>query len=121
MFTPEAVQRKSRSKWDSSARVAQSETDVELLKLLAEDDELNFTDEPTYKHHVNEADDNKPAGQSQISMDIPSFPIENMPSLQPDDDSVSTFHPRKTVDLSIDEEQDVTETDQNEVTSPITQ
>jgi len=114
MFTPEAIQRQARSKWDSSSRAAHSETDVELLKLLAEDDELHFTDEPTLdkqqdlreEGNLTSSDQHQP----QISVDIPAFPAEHVPSLRPDDDSISTFHHRATVDLIVEEEQEAVET-----------
>jgi hypothetical protein len=116
MFTPEAIKRQARSRWDSSARVAHSETDVELLKLLAEDDELNFTDEPTYKHQVTGEEVNQNSNvPPHVSIDIPSFPAVHMPSLRPDDDSVSTFHPRNAVDLTAEDEQDEAEEEQNAV------
>jgi len=114
MFTPEAIQRQARSRWDSSARVAHSETDAELLKLLAEDDELNFTDEPTYKHQVTGEEVSQNSNvPPHVSIDIPSFPTEYMPSLRPDDNSVSSFHPRNAVDLTAEDEQEEAEVDQN--------
>jgi len=96
--------------WDSYAKVAHSETDAELLKLLAEDDELNFTDEPTYKHQATGEEVNQNSNvHPQVSIDIPSFPAVHMPSLCPDEDSVSTFHPRNAVDLTAEDDQNEAE------------
>jgi hypothetical protein len=47
MFTPEALQRQAKAKWNPETREADSETDAELANLLAEDDGLNFTNKPT--------------------------------------------------------------------------
>ncbi|MFN9981232.1 MAG: hypothetical protein ACK53Y_15005, partial [bacterium] len=47
MLTPEALQRQAEEKWNRLTREADSKTDAELANLLAEDDDLNFTDEPT--------------------------------------------------------------------------
>jgi hypothetical protein len=47
MFNPEALQRQAKAKWNAVTREADSETDAELANLLAEDNDLNFTDEPT--------------------------------------------------------------------------
>ena len=115
MFTPEAIQRQARSRWDSYAKVAHSETDAELLKLLAEDDELNFTDEPTYKHQTSGEEVNQNSNvHPQVSIDISSFPAGHMPSLRPDDDSVSTFHPKNAVDLTAEDDQNEAEEEKHE-------
>jgi hypothetical protein len=49
MFTPEALQRQAKARWNKETREADSETDAELANLLAEDDDLNFTNGPMLK------------------------------------------------------------------------
>ncbi len=69
--------------------------EAELVQLLAEDDNLNFTDEPTYEklvdkqHTLRIIDD-----LTFVSMSDPSTP-ENFPSMQTEENSVSTFHPNR--------------------------
>ncbi|MFN9978531.1 MAG: hypothetical protein ACK53Y_01390, partial [bacterium] len=44
-----------------------------------------------------------------VSLHIPDFPTENMPSMRKEDDSVSTFHQGQTINLAdypADEEED---------------
>jgi hypothetical protein len=92
MFTPEALQRQARARWNLATREADSKTDAELAKLLAEDDELNFTDEPTLE---NPEFTSPQDSQQNVSINIPSLPIEHIPSMRQDDDLISTFHPGK--------------------------
>ena len=69
--------------------------EAELVQLLAEDDNLNFTDEPTYEklgdkqHTLRIIDD-----LTFVSMSNPSTP-ENFPTMQTEENSVSTFHPNR--------------------------
>ncbi len=93
MFTPEALQRQARARWNSATREADSEIDAELANLLAEDDELNFTDEPTLERSEPSLPQVYHQDQQNVSVHIPSFPREHMPSMHHDDDSISTFHP----------------------------
>ncbi len=41
-----------------------------------------------------------------VTMHIPLFPKEHMPTMHKEDDSVSTFHPGNTVNLTSDQESD---------------
>jgi hypothetical protein len=101
MFTPIALQRQARARWNPETREADSETDVELTNLLAEDDDLNFTNEPTLEKTEDTTIEQKES-ESVVQINVPYFPIEFMPSMQPDADSVSTFHPGATVNLTND-------------------
>jgi hypothetical protein len=47
MFTPKALQRQAKARWNKETREADSEMDAKLANLLAEDDDLNFTNGPT--------------------------------------------------------------------------
>jgi hypothetical protein len=107
MFTPESIKRQAKSKWDAEKREAHSESDIELQKLLTKDDNFNFTNEPTLHEEVSP----KPTTDQEpvISLHIPDFPKENMPSMRKEDDSVSTFHQGQTINLAdypADEEED---------------
>ena len=99
MFTPEALQRQAKSKWNPETREADSETDAELANLLAEDDDLNFTDEPT-PEKASKVDEEYQ--DPVVSMEIPPFSTEHIPSMRVDEDSISTFHPGNTVNLTDD-------------------
>jgi hypothetical protein len=88
MFTPEAIQRQVKSRWDAEKREAHSEADIELQNLLAKDDDLNFTNERTLEIETPKTDkDQDPV----VSVHVPDFPPEHMPSMRHEDDSVSTF------------------------------
>jgi hypothetical protein len=75
-----------------------------LANLLAEDDNLNFTDEPTTEkakatdNHQDEPDHQ----EAFVSVQVPDFPAEHMPSMNLDEDSVSTFHHGNTINLEED-------------------
>jgi hypothetical protein len=103
MFTPEALQRQAKSKWNWDTREADSKTDAELANLLTEDDDLNFTDEPT----LEKAEAQTRQTQEQVvDIHVPVFPSEHMPSMQPDEESVLTFHPGNTIKLAYDPDTD---------------
>jgi len=102
MFNPEALQRQAKARWNASTREADSETDAELANLLAEDDDLNFTDEPTTEKVV----DDNPTQAPLVVMQVPSFPPDLMRSMQAEDDSVSTFHPGNTINLTKEQDDD---------------
>jgi hypothetical protein len=103
MFTPEALQRQAKSKWNWDTREADSKTDAELANLLTEDDDLNFTDEPT----LEKAEAQTRQTQEQVvDIHVPVFPSEHMPSMQPDEESVLTFHPGNTINLAYDPDTD---------------
>jgi len=113
MFNLEALQRQAKARWNQETREADSETDAELANLLAEDDDLNFTNEPTLEKpdrsellEGNETD-------SIVSVQIPPVSSEHIPQIGREDDSVSTFHPGApiilTKDSSSEEEQEETE------------
>ncbi len=73
MFNPDALNRQAKAKWNAITREADSETDMELTNLLAEDDDLNFTNEPTLEKEINQATmENEPV----VTMNIPEFPSE---------------------------------------------
>jgi len=75
-----------------------------LANLLAEDDDLNFTDEPTMEkakatdNHLDEPDHQ----EAFVSVQVPNFSAEHMPSMNLDEDSVSTFHHGNTINLEED-------------------
>jgi hypothetical protein len=104
MFTPEALQRQAKSEWNRTTREADSETDAELANLLAEDDDLNFTDEPTMeKVKATDIHQDEPNHEEAfVSVQVPNFSAEHMPSMNLDEDSVSTFHHGNTINLEED-------------------
>lgn len=108
MFTPEALQRQAKAKWNPETREADSEADAELANLLAEDNDLNFTDEPTLEKasKLQEQTKQNPA----VTMHIPLFPKEHMPTMHKEDDSVSMFHPGNTVTHDQESDKDEEET-----------
>ena len=65
----------------------------------AEDDDLNFTDEPT-PEKASKVDEEYQ--DPVVSMEIPPFSTEHIPSMRVDEDSISTFHPGNTVNLTDD-------------------
>jgi hypothetical protein len=120
MFTPEALQRQAKAKWNRLTREADSKTDAELANLLAEDDDLNFTDEPTTdKVKVPEAHQNTDSQDTYVSVQIPDFSSEHIPSMNPDDDSVSTFHHGNTVNLTEQDSDDETTNQTPSKKSPV--
>jgi len=96
MFTPEALNRQAKAKWNATTREADSETDMELANLLAEDDDLNFTNEPTLEKPT--PDNNRKEEDHVVTLNIPDFPQEYIPSMAKDGDSISTFHPGRVTD-----------------------
>jgi hypothetical protein len=104
MFNPEALNRQAKAKWNAATREADSETDMELSNLLAEDDDLNFTNEPTLE---KPSTDTLKEGDPVVTMNIPSFPSEHMPAMTQDADSISTFHPGKVVNPGDENEPDM--------------
>jgi len=104
MFNPDALNRQAKAKWNAITREADSETDMELTNLLAEDDDLNFTNEPTLEKEINQATmENEPV----VTMNIPEFPSEYMPSMVQESDSISTFHPKRVINLTEEKELDI--------------
>jgi len=99
MLTPEAIQWQAKSRWSWEKMEAHSEINVELKNLLAKDDDLIFTDEPTLERSNTTSTSNKPQDPI-VSVQIPSFPVEHMPPMRNEDDSVSTFHPGNTINLA---------------------
>jgi hypothetical protein len=108
MFSPEVLQRQAKAKWNRTTREADSETDAELANLLAEDDDLNFTDKPTLDKVIvqHNPQKNKDESNPLVSVQVPAFPTEHMPSMNPDKDSVSSFHPGPTINLTDDPDSD---------------
>jgi hypothetical protein len=102
IFTPEALNRQAKARWNATTREADSETDMELANLLAEDDDLDFMDEPTMEKPMLEEKQDAP--DSVVTMNIPSFPAEHIPSMAQDEDSISTFHPGRVVNLTEENE-----------------
>jgi hypothetical protein len=102
MSTPEALQRHAKAKWNPETREADSVTDAELANLLAEDDDLNFTNEPTLEKETKIQD--QPIKNTSVTTNIPSFPKEHMPSMNKEDDSVSTFHHGNIMNLTSDQD-----------------
>jgi hypothetical protein len=92
MFSTEALQRHASSKWDPINREVGTAEEAELAQFLAEDDELNFTDEPTHEKPI--LTQTMGTQETLISLDIPAHTPENFPSMNAEDNSVSTFHPK---------------------------
>jgi len=103
MFTPEAIQRQIKSKWDAEKREAHSEADIELQNLLAKDDDLNFTDERTLEVEPLQTDGSQ---DPLVSVNVPDFPLDHIPSMRREDDSVSTFHHGNNIIITEDVEDD---------------
>jgi len=121
MFTPEALQRQAKAKWNAERREVDSEADTVLANLLAEDDELNFTNEPTLeKEHSNHSEHT--TDPETVSIHIPNFPAEHMPSMAREDDSISTFHPNRGegnfINLTTDENEMEIEEEASAPTGP---
>jgi hypothetical protein len=89
MFTPAAIQRQVKSRWDAEKREAHSEADIELQNLLAKDDDLNFTDERMLEVEPLQTEEPQ---EPLVSVNVPDFPLDHIPSMRWEDDSVSTFH-----------------------------
>jgi hypothetical protein len=108
MFSPEALQRQAKAKWNRITREADSKTNTELANLLAEDDDLNFTDEPTLDKVIaqHNSQKNKDESNPLVSVQVPAFPTEHTPSMNPIEISVSTFHPGPTINLTDDPDSD---------------
>jgi len=70
------------SRWDPNTRQVFSEEEAELEELLADDDEMNKSDEPSLKRNSSSPEINIPTG---------AFLSED-PVIYQDDDSVSTFN-----------------------------
>jgi len=72
---------------------------------LAKDDDLNFTDEPTLDKEglQNGTNDNSDLA---VSLNVPDFPLDHMPSMRREDDLVSTFHHGNTVILTEDDDEE---------------
>jgi hypothetical protein len=108
MITPEALQRQAKAKWNRITREADSKTDAEKANLLAEDVNLNFTDKPTMEKAKATDSQQENSGQLEafVSVQVPDFPAEHMPAMNPDEDSVSTFHHGTTINLAEDSDSD---------------
>jgi hypothetical protein len=82
LFSEEAKIRHFHSRWDNSTRRAYSAEEAELDTLLADNDEMNKTDELILS---------KPMGQVEVN--IPDVAeMETFPTLYNDNDLVSTFN-----------------------------
>jgi hypothetical protein len=103
MFTPEAIQRQVQSKWDAEKREAHSEADIELQNLLAKEDDLNFTDERTLEVEPLQTDGSQ---EPLVSVNVLDFPLDHLPSMRREDDSVSTFHHGNNTIITEDVEED---------------
>jgi len=115
MFTPEALQRQAKAKWNQETREADSETDAELANLLAEDDDLNYTNEPTLEKSRNiEVNEPDPIVAVQTS---PLSP-EHIPKMGREEDLVSTFHPGATINLTEDSGSEEDQANQEATSSP---
>jgi len=115
MFTPKALQRQAKAKWNQETREADSETDAELANLLAEDDDLNYTNEPTLEKSRNiEVNEPDPIVAVQTS---PLSP-EHIPKMGREEDLVSTFHPGATINLTEDSGSEEDQANQEATSSP---
>jgi len=72
------------------------------------DDDLNFTDEPTLDKVIaqHNSQKNKDESNPLVSVQVPAFPTEHTPSMNPIEISVSTFHPGPTINLTDDPDSD---------------
>jgi hypothetical protein len=55
-----------------------------------------------------------------VSVHLPSVPIELIPSMRPEDDSIATFHPGKPINLANDTDTDEEKEDAQEDSTPTT-
>jgi hypothetical protein len=86
LFKEEAKVRHAHSRWDPATRQVFSAEEAELEDLLADDDAMNKSDEPTLIRPAN-----------PFKVNIPDLlTMETDPTLYKDDDSVSTFQPQTT-------------------------
>jgi len=86
LFSEEAKLRHLHSRWDPTTRQVFSAEEAELEDLLADDDKMNKSDEPTLQRDNSSVEVNI----AQISS------LEENPELYKDDDSVSTFNPAQS-------------------------
>jgi hypothetical protein len=93
MFSPKVLQQHSSTKWDPINREVGMTEEAELTQILAEDNELNFTDKPTHEKPENIIT-GVSTQETFMSNDILTHTPENFPSMQAEDDSVSTLHPK---------------------------
>ena len=94
MFSAEAQQWHASFWWNCKTRQVSSIEEEELAEFLAEEDDLNLSDEPTQEKKANATE--WPNKNDQVQFEIPEFIPPNFPSMNPDTDSVSTFHPSGT-------------------------
>jgi len=94
MFSAEAQQWHASFWWNCKTRQVSSIEEEELAEFLAEEDDLNLSDEPTQEKKANATE--WPNKNDQVQFEIPDFFPPNFPSMNPDTDSVSTFHPSGT-------------------------
>jgi hypothetical protein len=81
-FLEEAKLQHMNSKWDRATRQAYSADEAELEDLLADDDEMNKSDEPTLQKR-----------EGQVEVNIPQVSsFDRDPALYKDNNSVSTFN-----------------------------
>jgi len=86
LFSEEAKLRHLHSRWDPTTRQVFSAEEAELEDLLADDDEMNKSDEPTLQ-----------GDNSSVEVTIAQISsLEENPELYKDDDSVSTFNPAQS-------------------------
>jgi len=86
-FSEEAKVNHANSKWDPKTRQSISAEEIEIDEFLADDDELNKTDEPTAVRTRKSTQDN-------IEIHVPKVAArETFPTMYNDTDSVSTFNP----------------------------
>ncbi len=90
---------------------------MELQKLLAKDDDLNFTNEPTLQEEAPPVA--HPEQEPVVSLHVPDFPPEHMPSMRKEDDSVSTFHHGQTINLTDDPDDEEEEVLSTKPSSPV--
>jgi hypothetical protein len=83
MFSTEALQCHASSKWDPINMEVGTAEEAELSQFLAEDDDLNFTDEPT---HERPQENSSPKGNNTenfVSIDMPTstplLPLQTFP------------------------------------------
>jgi hypothetical protein len=86
-FTEEAKVNHAANKWDPKTRQIFSADEVEVEEYLAEDDEMNKTDEPTLAKPKKNQDE-------YVKVNVPRVAEhESFPTMYNDNDSVSTFNP----------------------------
>jgi hypothetical protein len=93
MFSAKSQQRHALSQWNAETRQVSSIEEEELAEFLAEDNDLNLSDEPTQEKTERMTGVGHRLQSDRVQFDIPDFTPTNFPDMNNDADFVLTFHP----------------------------